>query len=207
MKKMHIRLDKEREELRTSGGLYIKLCKSVQESISEGGNWIWVQDKVTKERHLASDFEKLSRKYAVILKSRGFKPDDVLHLMVDNHYHNFFVLGGSWYLGGAGSLPGECGHHNYFGPEDLEAKVIAKQIKDSNPKVVICDEKTAKMVKEAVSAVEIDTEKKIHLFSFGKVEGIEDILAKLDTIDESSAPDPVVLENSDITTRVFLLLP
>ena len=115
MKKMHIRLDKEREELRTSGGLYIKLCKSVQESISEGGNWIWVQDKVTKERHLASDFEKLSRKYAVILKSRGFKPDDVLHLMVDNHYHNFFVLGGSWYLGGAGSLPGECGHHNILG--------------------------------------------------------------------------------------------
>ena len=60
------------------------------------------------------------------------------------------------------------------------------------------------MTKQAVYAVEIDTEKKIHLFSFGAVEGIDDILAQLENIDEMFAPDTVFLENSDITT--FLLL-
>ncbi len=66
---------------------------------------------------------------------------------------------------------------------EMMADYLAKQIKDSQAKVVICNEKTAKMTKQAVSAVEIDTGRKIHLFSFGSVEGIDDILAKLDDID------------------------
>ena len=201
---MHIRLNKEREELRTSGGVYVKVVQSVQQSLKDGGDWTWIQDKGTKEKYFASDFEKFSRKYAVILKKRGFKAEDVLHLVVDNHYHNFLALGGCWHLGGTGSLTGATAHHNYSGPEDLESRVIAKQIKDSNAKVVICNEKTAKMTKQAVYAVEIDTEKKIHLFSFGAVEGIDDILAQLENIDEMSAPDTVVLENSDITTCLLL---
>ena len=52
--------------------------------------------------------------------------------------------------------------------------------------------------------MEIDTEKKIHLFSFGPVDGIDDILIELDEIEENSTSNPVVLENSDITT--FLVL-
>ena len=98
---MRIQRQKEAEELRTSGGVYVHLCKIVQESINDGHNWVWIHDKVSKEKVLASEFERLSRKYAVIFKSRGFKSGDVVHLMVDNHYHNFFALGGVWHLGGA----------------------------------------------------------------------------------------------------------
>ena len=143
---------------------------------------MWIQDKVTKEKFLASDFEKLSRKYALILKSRGFKADDVLHLMVDYHYHNFFALGGCWHLGGTGSLPGECTNPCYSVPEDLEVEAIAKQLKDSQAKVVICSQHTATLTKQAAFSVEIDTGKKIHLFSYGPVEGIDDIIAKIDDI-------------------------
>ena len=52
--------------------------------------------------------------------------------------------------------------------------------------------------------MEIDTEKKIHLFSFGPLDGIDDILVEVDKIDEKSSPGPLVLGNSDTTT--FLLL-
>ena len=57
------RLNKEREELRNSGGVYIKVVQSVKQSIKDGKDWTWIQDKVTKERYLASDFEKFAQKY------------------------------------------------------------------------------------------------------------------------------------------------
>ena len=74
---------------------------------NDGQDWIWILDKAKKEKYMASDFERLSRKYAVIFKSIGFKAGDVLHFVVnDNHYQIFFATGGVWHLGGKGSLPG-----------------------------------------------------------------------------------------------------
>ena len=82
----------------------------------------------------------------------------------------------------------------YSGPEDLDVNSIKKQIKESHAKVVICNERSAKKTQEAISAVEIETERKIHLFSFGPVEGIDNILSNLEDIDEINVSDPVVIE-------------
>jgi hypothetical protein len=134
-KKMQPQFDKDRLELTTSGGVYVYLCKMVQELIYNGKDWIWIQDKVSKEKFLASDFGNLSKRYAIIFKTLGFKFGDVLHLMVDNHYHNFFALGGCWHLGGTGSLPGTSNANNYSGQEDLSVGAIEKQKKKAKQKL------------------------------------------------------------------------
>ena len=143
MKKRRLQLDKDSLELRSSGGVYVYLSKVMEKSICNGNNWIWIQDK--KEKFFASDFEKLSQKYAVIFRSYGFKLGDVLHLIADNHYHIFFAMGGCWYLGGIGSLPGTSDAMDYLGQESLSVGAIMKQIKDSHAKIVICCKKTAEV--------------------------------------------------------------
>ena len=62
----------EKEEwLKTCGGAYKQICNFVQEHIKIDGDWVWIQDKNTKEEIKASQFEILSKKYAVIFKSLG----------------------------------------------------------------------------------------------------------------------------------------
>ena len=74
------------------------------------------------------------------------------------------------------------------------------QLNDTNAKLVICTDETAKNAKEAISSYEADTKKKVHFYSFGEVDGVENILTTLETISGKTAPDPVVIQNPKTET-------
>ena len=61
-------------------------------------------------------------------------------------------------------------------------------------------EETAKKAKEAVAQFEGEIEQKLILFSLGNADGIENMLANLDTIDENLAPEPVQFQNTKAET-------
>ena len=61
-------------------------------------------------------------------------------------------------------------------------------------------EETAKKVNEVVAQFQNNTEQKPILFSLGNADGIENILANLDAIDENLAPEPVPFQNTKAET-------
>ena len=67
---------------------------------------------------MASEFEILSKKFAVIFKSFNLSQGDIVHFIVGNHNHFYPALGGVWILGAIGS----------FGDMALDADTIASQV-------------------------------------------------------------------------------
>ena len=62
-------------------------------------------------------------------------------------------------------------------------------------------EQTAKAVKKAIEEgsyfkMNSKSKKKVHIFSLGPVEGVEDILEKLEDINEREAPEPVAVKDT-----------
>ena len=53
------------------GSLYNDLKKKVQKNIKDGGDWLWLHDRITGKKMMASEFEVLSKKFAVIFNSLG----------------------------------------------------------------------------------------------------------------------------------------
>ena len=53
------------------GSLYNDLRKKVQKHIKYGGDWLWLHNRITDEKMMASEFEVLSKKYAIIHNNLG----------------------------------------------------------------------------------------------------------------------------------------
>ena len=171
--------------------------------IESNGDWIWLHDKMTNQVMMASEFEILSRKFAVLFKDLGMGSNeinrglgDVVHFVVGNHNYLFPAIGGLWILGGSGSLALSHKHNgtqSHFGDIEVatDADSIYIQAYTINVKAVICCEETAKFAQEAVQSIKEDFNRDVHLFSFGDVEGMENILTKLEHIDEKLAPQPM----------------
>ena len=100
------------------GSLYNHLCNKVRRNIEEGKDWIWLHNRITDETMMASEFEILSKKFAVFFNNLGLGAGDTIHLIVGNHNHTFVALGGIWILGGIGSV----------GDIALDSKAIAGQV-------------------------------------------------------------------------------
>ena len=100
------------------GSLYNHLCNKVRRNLEEGKDWIWLHNRITDETMMASEFEILSKKFAVFFNNLGLGAGDTIHLIVGNHNHTFVALGGIWILGGIGSV----------GDIALDPKAIAGQV-------------------------------------------------------------------------------
>ena len=77
----------------------------------------------------------------------------------------------------------------------LDDKAIAGQLKDTGARVVFCTQDTVANVTKAVRDLESKSKKKVHVFGFGKVSGVENVFDLIDAIEENQAPDPVVAKN------------
>lgn len=175
------------------GSFYTHLCNAVRRSIEESGDWIWLENRLTSDQMMASQFEFLAKKFAVIFKDIGIGKNDVIHFVVGNHNFTYPALGGVWILGGIGSL----------GDVALDAKAIAGQLRDTNAKIVICTQDTVAKVRRAIEACE----RKIHLFSFGPIvapdDDIEDIIEALERVDDRDAPDPIAVRSTKTETCII----
>ena len=53
---------------------------------------------------MASEFQMISKRYALILKQFGLSANDVVHICIGDKNHVFGILGGIWALGGILSI-------------------------------------------------------------------------------------------------------
>ena len=167
------------------GSYYNTLCNVIRKNIEDGGDWVWLHNRINDKTLNASDFEILSKKFAVLFKNLGLEKDDCIHLVVGNYNESYGAIGGIWILGGVASC----------GDVALDDKAIAGQLKDTGARVVFCNEDTVANVTKAVHDLESKSKKKIHIFGFGQVSGVENVFDLIDAIEENQAPDPVVAKN------------
>ena len=67
---------------------------------------------------MASDFERYSKKFAVVLQQLGFHKGDYIHTVVANNNLLFPVFGGAWILGGICSTGADT-----IGPTSIHEQV------------------------------------------------------------------------------------
>ena len=167
------------------GSLYLQMCNDVRKNL-KNGDWVWLHNKISDEKIMASQFENLSQKFAVIFKNLGVKYGDVVHFMVGNHNHTFVALGGLWIIGAIGSFGnshkwsgGYTKSRIYDVELEKDPKVFEKQLREVNPKILICTKETAETAQEALDLAESGTsisglnDFSVKLVSFGPNEGTE----------------------------------
>ena len=103
-------------------------------SIKDVDEWKWLQNNVSKQIMMSSDFRFLSEKYAIIFHQYGLSRNDVVHIMVESHNHVFGALGGIWMIGGIIS----------FTDVSTNETILEQQLVETNAKLVICDIISAK---------------------------------------------------------------
>ena len=74
----------------------------------EDGDWIWIENQTINKDLLGSDFEKLSKKFAVIFSQLGLSKDYILHFVVNEEILTYVARGGLWIIGALGSLSNKC---------------------------------------------------------------------------------------------------
>ena len=55
------------------GSFYSHLCKRVRQNIKSGKDWLWLHNRLNGEKMMASEFETLSKKFAVVFNKFGLK--------------------------------------------------------------------------------------------------------------------------------------
>ncbi len=154
--------------------------------MDEHGDWVWLHNRLSDHKLMASDYERLAKRFAVIYKDKfGLGEGDVIHLCVGNNNYQFGAVGGIWILGGVASC----------GDIALDENAIAGQLRDTGAKLIICNPDTHNNVRRAVEKVMSTSKKKIHVMCFGDVDGCENILAMMENTDESMAPEPHVAKD------------
>ena len=63
-------------------------------------DWILLDNKISDEILMGSQFYALSKKLAFMFQNIGLVKDDVVHFVIGNHNHNIAILGGVWMIGG-----------------------------------------------------------------------------------------------------------
>ena len=71
---------------------------------TNASEWIWLENKITGDNIMGSEFHLLSKKFAVSFKQVGLEKGDVVHLITGNCNETIGILGGIWILGGVCSL-------------------------------------------------------------------------------------------------------
>ena len=97
------RLHEKARDVWVSKSLYKTFLKSAKQNL-EDGDWKWIDNKTTIEVLNGSEFEILSKKFAVIFSQQGITKNDVVHFAVTNEILTYVALGGLWILGAIGSL-------------------------------------------------------------------------------------------------------
>merc|ERR1719270_3157243 len=85
----------------------------------------------------------------------------------------------------------------------LDPKAIASQLKDTEAKLVICIDETVQNAKMAIALHEESYKNKVQLYSFGNVNGLQNILTMLESTSENLAPEPVVVQNPKTETCII----
>ena len=90
----------------------------IKESVEKVKEWKWLQNKVSNNVLMGSEFPILSKKYALLFNQIGLSRNDVVHLAVGNENDVFGVLGGIWLIGGVAS----------FTNDSTDEKTLEKQV-------------------------------------------------------------------------------
>ena len=77
------------------------------------------------------------------------------------------------------------------------------QIEKSNAKIVICNAQTADWAKEVINSIKSSSEMKVDLFCLDVVQGFENILQKLESLENTVSCEPV--EVDDIEANICLI--
>ena len=198
-------LDQERD-LSCAGSFYQYLISVLEENLEGKEDWKWIDNKVSNEIMMASDFQLHSKKFAVIFKQIGLVKNDIVHFVVDSHNQTFVALGGLWILGAVGSVA-----NKYIWPESQESpslEINPDQLRmnqyplnngavDLNLKAIICTKGTVSTTKDAIALFDPEIKGKILLLSFGQVEGCRDISAMLKQVDIDKTLKPVKVQIKD----------
>ena len=62
------------------GSLYNDLCNKVRRNIENGDDWLWLHNRINGDKMMASEFESLSKKFAVFYSNLGLVAGTVLSL-------------------------------------------------------------------------------------------------------------------------------
>ena len=78
----------------------------LKENLIEKNDWKWLYNAKTHQEIMASEFETLVKKYAVVFSQLGVVKGDVVHFFINNfsHAHISLALGGLWTIGAIGSF-------------------------------------------------------------------------------------------------------
>ena len=60
------------------GSLYNDLCNKVRRNIENGDDWLWLHNRINGDKMMASEFESLSKKFAVFYSNLGLVAGTVL---------------------------------------------------------------------------------------------------------------------------------
>ena len=85
------------------GSYYTTLSNIIRQNIEDGGDWLWLHNRINGKTMMASEFEILSKKFAVFFKNLGLEKGDCVHLVVGNYNESYGAIGGIWILGGIAS--------------------------------------------------------------------------------------------------------
>lgn len=78
------------------GSLYNDLCNKVRRNIENGNDWLWLHNRITGDKMMASEFESLSKKFAVFYNNLGLVAGTLLSLTgsqkIEHHLSMFPYL-------------------------------------------------------------------------------------------------------------------
>ena len=97
---------KRLKPVESAGSYILYLFDEIKKNISEKNGWIWLYNTKTCEAIMASEFENLAKKYAVVFTQHGIVKGDVVHffLNMQDHAHIYPALGGLWLIGAIGTF-------------------------------------------------------------------------------------------------------
>jgi len=128
----------------------------------------------------------------VVLNSLGFGAGDTMHVVIGNNNAKLPLAFGAWILGGTFSS----------GDVNLEARAVAHQLKDTQPKLLVCSPATLKLTSHALDECQITHKPK--LLCFGPDLGEENnLLAMEKQASVGQCPDHHIPEDPTKPTKTI----
>ena len=162
-------------------------------TIKDVEEWKWLHNKVSKQIMMSSEFMVLSKQYALLLSQYGLSRNDVIHLIARSQNHIFGVLGGMRMIGG---IIG-------FTEVSTNETILEQQLVETNANVVVCDIISAKTATKAITSYEASPKKFVKLVIFHELEGIENLIKKLEGADKND--DYGLMSESNIEEDYYLI--
>ncbi|XP_065558584.1 uncharacterized protein LOC136026192 isoform X2 [Artemia franciscana] len=147
--------------------------ENVINSLSKHGDSTWITDTTTGNSLKYSEVVSPAKKIASALSKLGFGKGDILCQYSFNTPEYFLPLLAAWTCGGGVTTA----------PGFLPKEILALQIKDSSPKVIVCDPMTLSNAKEAAKIAGISP-------TFVTISQIEGHLSLADLLDNDGKECP-----------------